>query len=256
MSRRLVHFSCGAASAVAAKLTLAQHADVAIVNAYIKEEHEDNDRFRSDCEKWFGVPITILRDEKYGASTLEVWRRRRYMLGVGRGFAPCSMELKQNLLKAVSFPDDIHVMGYTCEEMDRFNRLEASGLRIEAPLIDQNLSKADCLAMVERAGIELPMMYRLGFNNNNCIGCPKGGLGYWNKIRDDFPEQFARISAIQEAIGEGAYFLRDNRTAGRDRVALKDLDPTVGRHTEPEISCSFFCDAAEDLIAGTEAGRG
>lgn len=31
--------------------------------------------------------------------------------------------------------------------------------------------------MVLRAGIELPLMYRMGYDNANCIGCVKGGEG-------------------------------------------------------------------------------
>jgi hypothetical protein len=49
-------FSCGAASAVATKLTLAEHSaeEVVIINAFIQEEHTDNRRFLADCEKWHG----------------------------------------------------------------------------------------------------------------------------------------------------------------------------------------------------------
>ena len=50
MSRMVCRFSCGAASAVATKLILAAYPpeDVVIVNAFIKEEHEDNRRFLAD----------------------------------------------------------------------------------------------------------------------------------------------------------------------------------------------------------------
>jgi hypothetical protein len=51
MSRIVCQFSCGAASAVATKLTLAQHPDALILNAEIKNEHPDNRRFLADCEK-------------------------------------------------------------------------------------------------------------------------------------------------------------------------------------------------------------
>ena len=71
MSRYVCQFSCGAASAVATKLILAEqdHNDVVIVNAFLVEEHPDNRRFLADCETWFGHPVTVLRDETYGAST-------------------------------------------------------------------------------------------------------------------------------------------------------------------------------------------
>ena len=65
------------------------------------------------------------------------------------------------------------------------------------PLIENKLTKQDCLKIVKDAGIELPEMYKLGFSNNNCIGCVKGGMGYWNKIRVDFPETFQRMAALE-----------------------------------------------------------
>jgi hypothetical protein len=245
--RRVVHFSCGAASAIAAKLTLARYGrgGVVIVNAYIEDEHDDNHRFRAECERWFDHPITVLRDEKYGASVLEVWRRERYIKGPNG--ASCARALKRKPLTDFSLPGDIHVIGFTAEEQDRLDSLQTTGMQIEAPLIDGNLKKSDCLAMVERAGIELPTMYKLGFNNNNCIGCPKGGMGYWNKVRNIFPDRFYQIAAIQEEIGPGAYFLQDRETGGR--LALRDLPSDAGKHKEPDISCSFFCDMAEQDIA-------
>jgi hypothetical protein len=215
---------------------------VVIFNAYLAEEHQDNRRFLEDCEKWFDHPIVRLRDEKYGASVREVWRRKRYIKGMYG--APCSMHLKREVIEAACLSDDTHVYGYTVEERGRAKRfLDVGGI---CPLIEANLSKADCLAMVERAGIELPMMYRLGYNNANCVGCCKGGEGYWNKIRVDFPDDFDEVAGIQEEIGPGSYFFRDRQTG--KRFGLKDLDPAAGRHDEPLPGCSIFCDLAEQEI--------
>lgn len=248
MDRIVAQFSCGAASAVATKLAIAQYGNrVVIVNAFIEEEHPDNRRFLADCEKWFERSVTILRDTKYGSSTHEVWRRKRFIKGaVG---APCSFHLKRDLLDAFRLDGDKIVIGFTREEVDRFENLQdrLKEYEVIAPLIEANLSKVDCLAMIERAGIELPAMYRLGFHNANCIGCPKGGAGYWNKIREVFPEQFHQIADIQESIGAGANFLRNRRTG--ERITLRELDPTHGRiEDEPAISCSFFCEIAEQDI--------
>lgn len=117
-------------------------------------------------------------------------------------------------------------------------------------MIEANLTHDDCLEMVRRAGIELPAMYRLGFNNANCIGCCKGGEGYWNKIRAVFPETFAAVVAIQEEIGSGSYFFRNRKTG--ERIGLKNLKPDAGRHDEPLPSCSFFCEMAEDEIDNSQ----
>ena len=247
--RIICQFSCGAASAVATKLILADYEntrDVQIINAYIEEEHSDNRRFLSDCEKWFERNIIILRDEKYGASAYEVFRRKRFTKGFGG--APCSRQLKRDLLNGWRNPTDVMVLGYTVEEQGRYDRfIDANNVECMVPLIDRGLSKSDCLAMLERAGIEIPYMYRLGYHNANCIGCVKGGEGYWNKIRIDFPEQFEAMAQIESDIGVNGYLFRDRTT--NERYSLRELPPDKGRFKdEPEIACSFFCEMADDDI--------
>jgi hypothetical protein len=245
--RIVCHFSCGAASAVATKLILARFdpARVVILNAFIVEEHPDNRRFLADCERWFNRPITVLRSRLDGGSTDAVWRRKKFMSN--RLFTPCSYYLKREVIEAAALPDDTHVYGFTVEETDRAAKfLDVGGL---CPLIDANLTHADCLAMIERAGLVLPEMYRLGFNNANCVGCVKGGEGYWNKIRDVFPLRFAEVLQIQESLGPGAYLFRNHKTG--ERFGLKDLQPGAGRHNESLPSCSFFCDMAEQDIANS-----
>lgn len=246
MTRIVCQFSCGAASAVATKLAIAKYTDVAIVNAFLVEEHADNRRFAADCEQWFGMPITVLRDEKYGASVVEVFRRERYM--VGPSGAPCSRALKRRVLDRWKQPDDVMVFGYTAEEADRLEdfRERNPGRAVLAPLIDAGLTKSDCKAMVERAGIVLPAMYLMGYDNANCIGCVKGGEGYWRAIREDFPEQFEAACLLQDEIGEGSWFLR-YRSGPRkgERFPLRDLPAGLARRNEALPSCSFFCEAAE-----------
>lgn len=76
--RLVVWFSCGAASAVTAKLCLAKYADeyeIAIARCVVANEHPDNDRFAQDCEKWFGVPVINLKSDKYAARMSAPWRK-------------------------------------------------------------------------------------------------------------------------------------------------------------------------------------
>lgn len=252
MTGRIVcQFSCGAASAVATKLAIAKYGDthdVQIINAFLLEEHADNRRFADDCAHWFGRTITTLRDEKYGASTVQVFKRKQYIKGpMG---APCSRALKRDVLDAWRQPNDIMVFGYTVEEVDRLDdfRERNPDRPVLAPLIDAGLSKDDCKAMVERAGIKLPEMYLLGYDNANCIGCVKGGEGYWRAIREDFPENFEAICLLQDKIGPGSWFLRF-RSGPRigQRFPLRELPAGEARRNEGLPSCSFFCEAAEAI---------
>lgn len=249
MSRIVCQFSCGAASAVATKLALAQYGathDVQILNAFVLEEHVDNRRFLTDCEKWFARPITVLRDEKYNASIIQVFRQRQFIKGPNG--APCTTQLKRRLLDGWKQPDDVIVFGYTAEEADRLDdfRERFPDRPVLAPLVDAGLGKEDCKAMVQRAGIVLPFMYEQGYDNANCIGCVKGGEGYWRAIREDYPEEFEAMCLVQDEIGPGSWFLRYRSGPQKGkRFSLRDLPAGPARRNEKLPSCSFFCEIAE-----------
>ena len=235
--RTVVWFSCGAASAVAAMLTLRHTPEAELVYADTGSEHEDNKRFLADVERWLGKSCTVIRSERY-RDTWQVFEERRYLAGP-RG-ALCTTEMKKMPRFAFQRPDDIQVFGYTSGEEGRAQRFREQNFEVNmrTPLIDAGLTKSDCLAIVERAGIELPAMYRLGYKNNNCIGCVKGGAGYWNKIRKDFPDVFNRMAKIERTLGASII-----RKAGQ-RVFLDELNPRAGRYEAEDISCSLLCEVA------------
>jgi hypothetical protein len=244
MTKRIVcWFSCGAASAVATKLAIAENAGkLPLVIAYteVMEEHPDNKRFLAECEKWFGQDIVILGNDYYKRSIYETFKTSAMNI---RGAAPCTRVLKKQVRERYEQVGDRQVFGYTAEEQQRYDRFIDANNEVDVwvPLIDKGLNKVDCLAMLQNAGIDLPEMYKLGYLNNNCIGCVKGGMGYWNKIRVDFPEQFDRMAKLERF---------KKQTIFKDRY-LDELKPTDGNYPqEPDIECSIFCQMAEqDLVA-------
>ena len=124
--------------------------------------------------------------------------------------------------------------------------IDAGGDGLQLTMSDTTANRlADILgkAMVQRAGIELPLMYRLGYDNANCIGCVKGGEGYWRAIREDFPDEFEELAAVQDEIGEGAYLFRNRKTG--ERYSLRQIPLGPARRNEAMPSCSFFCELAE-----------
>ena len=238
MQRIVCWFSCGAASAVATKLAIAENANkVPLVIAYTEviEEHPDNKRFLKECESWFGQEILILGNDRYDRSIYKVFEKNYIKTPKG---APCTRTLKKSVRQKFEQVGDRQVFGYTAEEQARLDRfIDANNdVDIWTPLIDKSLRKEDCLAMLKNAEIELPMMYRLGYSNNNCIGCVKGGMGYWNKIKKDFPEHFDRMAKLERFKQQKIF---------KDRY-LDELKPSDGNYPkEPNIECSIFCQMAE-----------
>lgn len=245
-SKRIMSlFSCGVASAVATKMALEQnkstyHKPLIIVNNYVEQEHPDNARFLQDCEKWFEHDITVTKNEKYDGDIYKVFESEHMIKQ--KFFAPCTEKLKREVRDKMMEEGDVIVIGFTVEEKKRYARFKeaTTNYTVWAPLIENNFNKADCFDLMNRAGIELPAMYKQGYRNNNCIGCVKGGMGYWNKIRKDYPLQFQRMSDLEQRFGEGAFLFRDPKTS--KRISLKDLDPNAGNYAQEEDSqCSVMC---------------
>lgn len=233
VGRVVAWFSHGACSAVATKLALDKFGDrVVIASINPGREHPDNERFRADCEAWFGREILVLRSEKY-TDHLDVAKRTRYINGPGG--ARCTTELKKAVRHAFERPDDLHVWGYAKNVKDekRAVNFVANNPAVDSwfPLIQKRLYKSHCLALVEGMGIDLPFMYRQGYVNNNCIGCWKGGKGYWNKIREDYPEVFAEASAIEREVGHSAI----------NGTFLDELVPGTGRYKAEQVACDLNC---------------
>jgi hypothetical protein len=249
--RIVCRFSCGAASAVATKLALAQYGDrCVIVNAYIEEEHPDNRRFAADCEKWFGQEVIVLRDTKYDASAIKVFETVGFIKS--RHGAACTKRIKRNLLDAWKQPGDIAVFGFTAEETHRADDFVERNpdFPMVFPLIERGLTKSDCKAMIERAGIVLPMMYRLGYSNANCIACVKGGLGYFRAIREDFPDEFERLAVAEDVVaalhGHNARILRHRSgPLNGQRFALRELPDGPVKRNEDLPECGMFCEFFE-----------
>lgn len=241
MSRTLGWFSCGAASAVAIKLTPNSEP----VYCETGVEHPDNARFLTDCQEWFGRPIARIKSDEY-ADTWDVWERRRYLAGING--APCTVEMKVAPRLAYQRPDDAHVFGYTADAADteRANRLRANypELTIITPLIERGITKASCLDMLLRAGIALPEMYLLGFHNNNCIPCVKAtSPAYWALIRKRFPAEFKRMAALSRELDVRLCRIDDER---RFIDEIPDDHPT----TNPIApTCDFLCHLAEQDMA-------
>lgn len=233
-------FSCGATSAVACKIALKMYSDVRIVYIDTGSGHNDNERFLLECEKWYEKPIERIRSTKY-VNVEDVLLKMGYINGPHG--AACTSLLKKQV--RYEFEDNIkhwdgQVWGfdYCQREINRAIRFKQQNPKTKPlfPLIEKMITKQDAIAMLKLAGIEIPIMYRLGYSNNNCIGCVKGGIAYWNKIRRDFPSVYARMAEIERIVG--ATCLKDES----GKLWLDELDPKRGGKIAPIVSdCSIIC---------------
>lgn len=205
----------------------------------IEDQHPDSMRFINDCEKVLGKKIEILKSS-YG-SVENAIRAAGIIGNIRTGFAVCTNWLKKRVRKEWECDhreyDITYVWGMDCTEKHRAESIEETMREFTHifPLIDRGLTKEDAHGICERLGVKRPAMYDLGYNNNNCIGCVKGGMGYWNKIRVDFPKVFESRAKLERDIGASCI----------NGCFLDELDPSRGRMSDEIMQdCGIFCELA------------
>lgn len=205
-----------------------------IIYTHIENQHPDSLRFLHDCEQILWREIEILQSDKYKNVDDVIERTKCINTAYG---APCTKWLKKQVRKdweRENWEHHTYVWGYDVHEKNRADRVVESMTDYdhEFPLIEQELSKAECHGIASKMGLKRPVMYDLGYPNNNCIGCVKGGMGYWNKIRVDFPDVFERRARQERDIGHSCI----------KGVFLDELAPDRGR-MDMEImeDCSITC---------------
>lgn len=260
-------WSGGITSAVACKIAIdlygAERCQVVMIDTH--NEHPDTYRFKEDCEKWYGIPIeTITAIGIDYDSIQDVWIKHK-SLNVATG-AICSTQLKRRVRerwqKKIQY--DHQVFGFEFDKKE-FNRglsltMNHPNAKPIYPLLMMGYNKDKCIKIVEEAGLTVPIMYKLGFRNNNCFktGCVQGGVGYWQKMRRDFPDKFNDMAEMEHKLtnlkGQPVCMLKDQskvaKTSGNELVFLKkhpdypnlkSIDEMPDCKVEPLFECNGFC---------------
>lgn len=240
-----VWFSCGAASAVAAKKTIEMYGNthnILVVNNPVKEEHEDNRRFLLDVQEWIQHPIIEATNKNFpNASIVEVFDKRKYMSN--EYGAPCTLLLKKEARYQFEKQNKIdwHVLGFPIDEWERQYKFNMGERANTLPVLISNLiPKNDCFRILKKANIKLPEIYSLGYPNANCIGCVKAtSPTYWNLVRITHPHIFQQRAEQSRRIGAKLVRVKGNR------IYLDELKPTDKGAPMKSWECGNFCEVGK-----------
>ena len=271
-------WSGGVTSAVACKLAIdlfgKENCKVIMIDT--QNEHEDTYRFKIDCEKWYELPIEIITaiGGKWG-SIQEVWITRK-SLNTATG-AICSTELKRVVRekweKENNFKHQVFGFEFERKEFNRSKGMTLNHPKVKAiyPLLMYGLTKKNCLQIIADANIEVPLVYKLGYKNNNCFktGCVQGGIGYWQKIQREDVDKFNAMADMEhyltELKGEPVTMLKDQSNEAKTKSKenktkafvflrknenypdLKSIDEMPQCKVEPLFECNGMC-GINDLI--------
>ena len=253
-------WSGGADSAVTCWLCIMWFGAMNVRIVFIDNYNEDDDvyRFKQDCEKWYGVKIETISSKEYN-DIEDVWTDN-LSLNTATG-AICSTIMKLKVRQAFQMRNDFsyQAFGFDVDELNRAIKMKQNYSECNPifPLVYELYKKGDAMKVLKKFRIEPPLPYRLGYRNNNCFntGCVQGGIGYWQKLKNDFPEKVHRMAMLEHKLtdlkGEPVTCLKDQSKGGGlvflephpNYPNMKDLSMMKGRAVEPLIECNGFCGA-------------
>jgi hypothetical protein len=125
-------------------------------------------------------------------------------------------------------------LGISLDELQRART--DSGIpyqRLAYPLLDLRLTRADCVGIIERAGLAVPP-------KSSCWFCPFKTVGQWQAMRHAEPDLFARAVGLERTLGERAMRL------GRGRMYMTRLGVPLDRATSPHRQLPLVPDEQGD----------
>ena len=197
--------------------------DLTLLFADVNMEHPDNYRFLKEASAWIGGDLVVL--DNGGKTIWDVFRDKRFIGNTRVDL--CSRVLKREpmrkWLEDHCDPADTMVhLGFDISEEHRVQRAAPYWVPwdVQAPLCwDPVIWKDQAIDILNRAGIEAPLLTRQGFPHANCGGgCVKAGIGQFKKLYDLAPDTYAEWERnereLRQTLGKVS-ILRDRRAVER-----------------------------------------
>lgn len=109
------------------------------------------------------------------------------------------------------------------------------------PLIEQRMSRVDCMRWLERHGYSVPP-------KSSCIGCPYHNDAYWRRLREESPEEWNDAVAVDHAIRDsGTTFNATVKGEQYMHPSLVPLDQVDLSTLEDEGQLNLFNNECEGL---------
>lgn len=192
----------------------------------VKWEDEDLYRFNRDVQDFLDSDIYIDAD---GRDPEQVFYDNKML---GSNITPiCSKVLKAEMLQKFVNPGDNIYMGMGENELYRAARVtpiyEKLGVKTHFPLIDMHCSKKESFDVVRKTKIEIPKLYKMGFDHNNCGGgCVRAGKASWKNCLEKCPEVYAERERVEIEFSEATNERRSKKDSSyipRDYHFMKDI---------------------------------
>ena len=186
-----------------------------------------------------GVKLNIIESKQYTNTTLinssgllkipAFYQDKEGKSAKGRTFCstdwklrPALKWLREQRLKRIS-----NWIGIAADESQRARWSTLRWIIYEYPLIDLNLTRQDCIDLIKDAGWSLP-------ERSSCVFCPQKTLKEWQRIKEQFPDDWNRTIEADEFIrnAKPGMFLNPKLLPIDNYVELSNIESRLQRKTK------------------------
>ena len=176
-----------------------------------------------------GIPLTVVAARPRATDLYETAWRRRVIPSVQWRW--CTRDFKVNPIHRYYSGLGGHIYQYVGIAFDEIHRMKDSRedyITNIYPLIDERMTRQDCLDLIAEVGLPKP-------ERSGCYFCPFNSTERWKELLDKYPELFEKAIALEE---HSKHFpnqrLTDQVFRHRDRVTLREYRDRLVRGTDSE----------------------
>lgn len=124
-------------------------------------------------------------------------------------------------------------IGISRDELERLGRCEKKYIHHRHPLIEQGMTRTDCLRWMEDRQLRRPV-------KSSCIYCPFRDQPAWRRMKLEQPEDFEEACQIDDAFRPGWPGMTGEAFIHRQMVPLRDADLNENQ-LDFEFECEGHC---------------
>lgn len=128
------------------------------------------------------------------------------------------------------------LLGISLDEMHRMKDNELKYVRNVFPLVDLRMTRNECLRWMEKRQIPLAP-------KSSCIFCPYRSDAQWRDMKNNHPEDWAKLTEFDRNIRPGFYGMEGEAFLHRSRVPMSEVDLSNPNPDQPD----FFIDECEGM---------
>jgi 3'-phosphoadenosine 5'-phosphosulfate sulfotransferase (PAPS reductase)/FAD synthetase len=180
--------------------------------------------------KRHGIPLRVVRSKN--GTLFETCKKRRVIPSQLWRWSTRDYKITPIHAYYRSLNSNIHeYLGIAYDEIERIKPSFAPNVTSSFPLVDEKMTREDCVRMIREAGLPVPP-------KSGCYFCPFNSEDRWKYIWQNHRELYSKAMGLEES---SKHFPRQKLQRLTLRVLRHDFRRAGNHNASPENPCGAYC---------------